>query len=904
MPNMSGTSHSAGGGPSTTGGVDLSADVVSVGAHLLMEPGSTAGFGGITQPENTIDVDGMIKLRNQSVFEYSKDLALYCTNGNQLFWQDQHIVSGGGGGGGVHATDITITDDDTKGTYYVPFVTGKGDKKDLFIQDGSVDGVKSSLKYVIGTSGEEGKLVTDKFEGALVGNADTATSADTVKTIKDDGTGSGGNSDHYVTFVDDNNSSATAEAVFTNTNLKYNPNTKTLTTDNFVGDMTGTADDAKKVETIEDDGSGTGGDSDHFVTFVDDNNSAATAEAVFTNGSLKYNPNTKTLTTDNFVGSLDGKVKTKMAATTLNKKYYPILGDAGATSATTKLSNELTNLDNTDGVVIYQAKAGYNGPVTSSNYFKGVIQEENVVIATGGIEKYGGSNTVAKITTATDHYLIGGAGVRVANISIAAYNGLFTVTAVLDATSFTYTHESDTGAPSLLTNPHIRRAPVFGDVAGDVRGDVTGNVEGTATKSSTSAVTNLTTNGVDYAIPMGTLSGGTAAARDTITLGYDGDASGNALLKYNPSVRYLGNLDTIYINSTTIGTTTANRLQQNSGTLYFNGNALQTAGGGQTFTKVTIVANAATSYFPIEYTGLYNYSAFFLRKSNADNAYALIGERWQMTKNDTSTGTSATKDFYPLWADANYIHLGIGLNTSDTLISLPFDTANFGGRAYFGKGIQTPDTTGFVGKTYVNGGMAGSRAYYLMAMDTGVPTFNKFFGVTSGYAQLWASHASYTGPLLYMSNMEALSVTKSGGYEGKVTQLNFANTGGTGLAYYETFVANPAVSGGLTDIISIEYQDDNIDVYITLPDPSTCVGRSVNFFVTAEPQVYPVNMNTNQLYIRASSASSGKWLYQDHQLRVESPSYYKMSSWYSFTITAISTTKWYFRYGVVQTYNP
>jgi len=64
-------------------------------------------------------------------------------------------------------------------------------------------------------------VILDVSTGELTGNAD---SADTIKTISNSA-----NSTQYLTFVADNNASATAETLRTDTGITYNPNTNLLT---------------------------------------------------------------------------------------------------------------------------------------------------------------------------------------------------------------------------------------------------------------------------------------------------------------------------------------------------------------------------------------------------------------------------------------------------------------------------------------------------------------------------------------------------------------------------------------------------------------------------------------------------------------------------------------------------
>jgi hypothetical protein len=94
-----------------------------------------------------------------------------------------------------------------------------------------------------------------------------------------------------VTFVPDNNGSAGFfEAVSTDGNLTYNPNTNNLSTTTFTGALAGnatTATSAGAVNTIN-----TFTNATFYPTFVADNNGTATAESVFTTSNITYNPST------------------------------------------------------------------------------------------------------------------------------------------------------------------------------------------------------------------------------------------------------------------------------------------------------------------------------------------------------------------------------------------------------------------------------------------------------------------------------------------------------------------------------------------------------------------------------------------------------------------------------------
>lgn len=113
------------------------------------------------------------------------------------------------------------------------------------------------------------------------------------------------NASFYPTFVDSDNVSATGESVYTDAGISYNPSSNTLTVGNIIfdgggGSITGIASTAAQVETV------TAGDNaaSYYLTFVDSHNATATAETVYTDSSIYYNPSTNTLTVANL--TVDG----------------------------------------------------------------------------------------------------------------------------------------------------------------------------------------------------------------------------------------------------------------------------------------------------------------------------------------------------------------------------------------------------------------------------------------------------------------------------------------------------------------------------------------------------------------------------------------------------------------------
>ncbi len=99
--------------------------------------------------------------------------------------------------------------------------------------EGNVFANDSTLLVDAGNARIPASVVQGTFTGNVIGNASSSTVASTVTLTASNTT----NATHYITFTD----TATGdEAVRTDTNLTYNPNTNTLTAGSFAGDFSGT----------------------------------------------------------------------------------------------------------------------------------------------------------------------------------------------------------------------------------------------------------------------------------------------------------------------------------------------------------------------------------------------------------------------------------------------------------------------------------------------------------------------------------------------------------------------------------------------------------------------------------------------------------------------------------------
>ncbi len=152
------------------------------------------------------------------------------------------------------------------------------------------------------------------FNGSITGNApyaDNAGISTQVKTV----TASDAAGQYHLTFVDSHNGSLTAETVYTDDGIYYNPGTNTFTTQYgyFTGNVTvdgsiiGTATTANRAGSVDVVGVAT--NQNYYITLVD---GSGNAKSVGVDAELLYNPNTNTLTVGTGVGitQFSGSVST------------------------------------------------------------------------------------------------------------------------------------------------------------------------------------------------------------------------------------------------------------------------------------------------------------------------------------------------------------------------------------------------------------------------------------------------------------------------------------------------------------------------------------------------------------------------------------------------------------------
>lgn len=351
-------------------------------------------------------------------------------------------------------------------------------------------------------------------------SATTASSADQVKTV----TASNNAANYYVTFVDSHNGSATAESVYTDDGIYYNPGTNTFTTQYgvFTGDVTvagtitGTATTATRATLI--DTTATSSNADYYVTFVD-TLAGQNGETLRVGAGLSINPSTGNVGVSSILS----------------------VGSVNAVNAFIKAgggSNALYLYSNGD--VSFQAKAVVNEIRSAS--------DSNTLITLSGLNAtFANHVKVTGITTTGTLVLNGTPGVAITAISssttLAENSNAYlptqaAVKAYVDAVDLTTGIAGDTGTGTVNTSQTLTIAGTANQVATSASGQtVTVSLPSTVVVGTSLSAPTVKTATLQH-------QNGTQAA--TI------DTSGNITASQNLTVS--GNL---YVNGSTTQVNTA-----------------------------------------------------------------------------------------------------------------------------------------------------------------------------------------------------------------------------------------------------------------------------------------------------------------------------------------------------------
>ena len=213
---------------------------------------------------------------------------------------------------GSDAVKLTTASDGT--TRQILFVSGSNTEYDAV----EIDSESSELTYVPSTNTFSVSNIVGDLTGNVTGNADTATLAATSTIV------AGTTASSFVNFTDGGTG---AQALKSDTSLRYTPTSQTLTTGtvnaaltgnvtgnvtgNLTGDVTGdvtgnadTATTATSSTNIRVDSDST--NTDRIIVFADSTGTSKRAKA---DTNLTYNPSTNTLTAGTYDTSSDERIK-------------------------------------------------------------------------------------------------------------------------------------------------------------------------------------------------------------------------------------------------------------------------------------------------------------------------------------------------------------------------------------------------------------------------------------------------------------------------------------------------------------------------------------------------------------------------------------------------------------------
>ena len=561
--------------------------------------------------------------------------------------------------------------------------------------------------------------ITGNVTGDLTGNADTATQ---VKTVQ-----GSGNASYYPTFVNSDNGSATAETVYTDAGITYNPSTNTLSATNIVGtvvgnvtgDLTGNADTATTLET------------------------ARTIGGVSFNGSANIN-----LPGVNAAGNQDtsGTAAIATTITLADESTDTSCNVLFATAATGNLGAKTgTNLTFNSNTGILTA-TGFAGPITGAvtgNASTATALENARTI--GGVSFDGTANINLPGVNAAGNQDTSGTAAIATTVTVAD-ESTDTSCNVLFATAATGDLAPKSGTNlTFNSNTGILTATGF---AGPITGEVTGNAA-TATKLAT--------------------------ARNIGGVSFDGSAAINL-----PGVNAAGNQDTSG-NAATATTAAALTTARTIGGTSFDGSANITPA---TATQAANLSNHNTGGLS-EGTNLYYTEARVQAK--LDNAY----EQLRAMLNNLATATTLTLNLSGDPTPGSVVTLGSITNDGVGGFSNGTGVATSGGT---GSGLTVDTTTsggvitGIALNAAGSGYLVGDTLTITNAAAGGVKTFNNAT-LTAGTGYASGTNISATGG--DGSSLTVDITASSGGITGVTV-----NTAGTGYAAGNTItIANANASG-------------------------------------------------------------------------------------------------------------
>ena len=400
------------------------------------------------------------------------------------------------------ATNVTLTANNSNNeTVYLTFADG--------VSGGQGLETDSGLTYNPSTE----ILHTTTFDGALTGNATTATTATNVNVTANNTENS---NDIYLTFVD---GASGAQGLETDLGLTYNPSVNTLTTTTFDGNAT-TATTATNVSVTANNTT----NENVYLAFAD---GTSGAQGIETDTNLTYNPATNTLATTTFSGNATtATTATNVNVTannTSNENIYVTFVDGTSGAQGIETDTNLTYNPATNTL----SSTNFSGTATTATNATNVTLTAN---NTENVSAYltfadGSSGTQGLETDANLTY-----NPSVNTLTATTFSGNATTATLASTVTLTANNSSNenvyltfadgvSGAKGLETDSALSYNPALNTLTAT-------NFSGTATTATTATNVTATANNTENVSAYLTFVDGASGTR-----GIETDSS----LRYNPS---------------------------------------------------------------------------------------------------------------------------------------------------------------------------------------------------------------------------------------------------------------------------------------------------------------------------------------------------------------------------------
>ena len=351
-------------------------------------------------------------------------------------------------------------------------------------------------------------LTTTTFTGALVGNANTSTTASgvTVNLVSD-------NVSYYPTLV---NSTTGNLALDVGSGLTFDPSTNTLSTNIFSGNLNGTASVANSI-------------------IVNPSVVNAVFYPIFTSGTtgiittnigtgLSFNPGTNALTTTSFIGALTGNADsattTAITSITTNASYYPTFVSTTTGNIAHNVGTGLTFNPSTNALTTTSFIGALTGNATTSTNSSGLTSATtNVNVSASTAPTTGQVLTATSGTAATWQTPTSGGTITISTVS---NNATYYPTFVSTSSGTMAIADVSTGLSFNPSTNNLITTTFTGALVGNADSATTATTRSLLDSSTFIANTQFVNNAMQLAqstIPLSNITGGTYSFASLGSLG-------------------------------------------------------------------------------------------------------------------------------------------------------------------------------------------------------------------------------------------------------------------------------------------------------------------------------------------------------------------------------------------------